>query len=221
MWNHPFLHQPHLSSPDSFVPLLGLSGASWGLFGAPWGPLGSSWGHLGGLLGASWGPLGAEGSHCRLVFPLLGSSWGRLGALLGCLGASGAVLGPSWAVLGPSWGPLGPSWGDLGSFLGRRVIQKPYENQIFWPLGALLGRVLELFWDVLEASGAVLRQSWASWADRSATRGSHEPIWEPLGALLARLGALLGPKKSRDKSRQGPGGTRGAPGNLRIWGPGP
>ena len=139
-------------------------------------PLGASFGRL----GASWG--------------LLGASWGgRLGFSVR-VPPLGPLLGPSWGPLGPSWGALGGLFGGLGGLLGRlgasgrrkgenaKIIQKPYDNQRLWLLGALLRRVLGLSWDVLQASWAVLKPCWASLADRSATRG-----------FLDRLGGLLGP----------------------------
>ena len=88
------------------------------------------------------------------------------------------------------------SWGPLGKGLGA----------LLGRLGGLLGR--------LEAVLGVLGRSFGD----SRVLG---PSWGPLGALLARLGALLGPKKSRDKMRQSPGGTPGAPRDFAIWAPGP
>ena len=73
-------------------------------------------------------------------------------------------------------------------------------------LGALLGR--------LEAVLGVLGRSFGD----SRVLG---PSLGPLGALLARLGAILGSKKSCDKMRGTPGEPRQAPGDLRIWAPGP
>ena len=103
-------------------------------------------------------------------------------------------------------GPFGPSWGDLGGLLGRLGASESRKGEnaknfktigksmICASLGPLGGPVA---WAVLEAS------------------------WEPLGAIWARLGALLGPKKSREKMRGSPGGTREAREDLAIWGPGP
>eukprot|EP00959_Pyramimonas_sp_CCMP1952_P406603 8522096-Pyramimonas_sp.AAC.1 len=56
----------------------------------------------------------------------------------------------------------------------------------------LLEGLLKTSWGVLEGSWAVRRPSGASWTDRSATRGLVGPSEKPLGALLARLEALLG-----------------------------
>ena len=72
-------------------------------------------------------------------------------------------------------------------------IEKTNENQRCWPLGALLGGLLEASWGVLEASWAVWRPSWASWNDFSATRGPLGPSWRSLGALVARFEALDAP----------------------------
>ena len=88
------------------------------------------------------------------------------------------------------------SWGPLGNGLGA----------LLGRLGGLLGR--------LEAVLGVLGRSFGD----SRVLG---PSWGSLWALLARLGALLGPKKSRDKMPGTPGGTRQAPGDLRIWAPVP
>ena len=90
-----------------------------------------------------------------------------------------------------------------------------------WPLGALLGVLLEASWGVLEASWAILRPSWASWTDRSVARVPLGPSWGPFGTLLARLGAFLGPSKSRDKTPGAPGRMRRAQEDFGIWGPGP
>eukprot|EP00959_Pyramimonas_sp_CCMP1952_P393371 8242046-Pyramimonas_sp.AAC.1 len=61
------------------------------------------------------------------------------------------------------------------------MFQEPTGNLLFAsrgpfgpPLGGLLGRLLE-------ASLAVWRPSWASWTDRSATRGPLGLSWRPLG----------------------------------------
>ena len=56
---------------DSWVPLGGLPGASWGLLGASWGLLGASWEPPGGLPGPPGGLLGGSG----------GASWASLGDL--------------------------------------------------------------------------------------------------------------------------------------------
>ena len=95
-----------------------------------------------------------------------------------------------------SWGPLGR---PLGGLLGR--------------LGGLLGRLGAIL-GVLERSLGVLGPSGGTVASPRV----------PLEALLARLGALLGPKKSRDKLRGAPEGLRqaqeksgrGAPNPLMI-----
>ena len=76
------------SSDASWVPLLGLLGASWGPLGASWGPLKAE-GWIFQCLVSRWGPFGAR----------LGGLLGRLGWLLGRLGT---VLEASWAVLGRS-----------------------------------------------------------------------------------------------------------------------
>ena len=132
---------------------------------------------------------------------------------MGLLGAPWAVMGPSWAVSGPFWGPFGPSWGVLEGLLsciGESVCRKNEEAAIFhiwsmdnqWLLhiGAFLGVIWETFWGVLEAFSAVLGPCWASWNDRSASRGSVGPSRGPLEALWARLGALLDPKESRGEA---------------------
>ena len=69
-----------------------------------------------------------------------------------------------------SWGPLGKV---LGALLGR--------------LGGLLGRL-----------EAVLKPSWASWAERSATRG----FLDRLGCVLEPSWLVLGPSWAR-KSHAG------------------
>eukprot|EP00959_Pyramimonas_sp_CCMP1952_P431133 9029527-Pyramimonas_sp.AAC.1 len=76
----------------------------------------------------------------------------------------------------------------------------------------LLGSSSEASSGVLDASWAVWGPSWASWADRSATRDPPGPSSGPLGALLVRLGALLGPQKSRVTTWHSPGGYAGGPG---------
>ena len=80
------------------------------------------------------------------------------------------------------------SWGAFGKGLGA----------LLGRLGGLLGR--------LEAVLGVLGRSFGD----SRVLG---PSWGPPGALLARLEAALAPKKSRDKTRLIPGGTREAPVN--------
>jgi len=79
----------------SWVPLLGLLGASWGSLGASRGLLKAE-GWICQCLVSRWGPFGAR----------LGGLLGRLGWLLGRLGALlgrlGTVLEASWAVLGRS-----------------------------------------------------------------------------------------------------------------------
>ena len=61
------------------------------------------------------------------------------------------------------------------------------------PLWALLGSFFRVSWGVLEASGAVLGTSWASWSDLSATRGPLGPSWGSLGASWGPRGPLWGP----------------------------
>eukprot|EP00959_Pyramimonas_sp_CCMP1952_P315645 6606465-Pyramimonas_sp.AAC.1 len=56
-----------------------------------------------------------------------------------------------------------------------------------------------------------LRPCWASWADCSAIRNPLEPIERPLGAILARLGALWCLNKSRDRTRRAPQEARSTP----------
>ena len=82
-------------------------------------------------------------------------------------------------------------WGPLGKGLGA----------LLGRLGGLLGR--------LEAALGVLGRSFGD----SRVLG---PSWGPLGALLAHLGALLALKKSREKPRRSPGGTRQAPRDFGI-----
>ena len=83
-----------------------------------------------------------------------------------------------------------------------------------------LGGLLEASWGLLGASwgtlGGLLEASWRPLGSRG-----------PPGALLARLGASMGPESSRDKMPRAPGRARGSPGGARlpreIWelGPGP
>ena len=142
------------------------------------GPLGASWGPFGGILGPRARNVRSGPPSGHPLGAVLGASWA-------VLEASWAVLGPSWAVRGPSWGPLGPSRGDLGGLLGRlgasgsvrgknaKILQKRMENQRFLPLGALVGKLLEASWGVLQAS----------WA-----------VWKPsrrLGQIFRRFGVLL------------------------------
>ena len=68
-----------------------------------------------------------------------------------------------------------------------------------------------LSWDVLEAHWAVLRPSWVSWADRSATRGSLGPSWGPLGALLAVLEGSEGRLRPVEQLPGAPGNSRELP----------
>ena len=81
------------------------------------------------------------------------------------------------------------SWGPLGKGLGA----------VLGRLGGLLGR--------LEAVLGVLGRSFGD----SRVLG---PSWGPPGVLLARLEAVLAPKKSCEK-------TPGAPIDFGIWGPVP
>ena len=162
-------------------------GASWSPLGASWGPLGGLWGLLGGLFGR----LRAFLARLTPSEAVLGASLGRLGALLGrfrsvletILGVSEA----SWAVLGPSEAGLGAILGASWAVLERRVAEKARiqktvknnrQNQCFFSLGALLGRLLEGFWRVLEAStplGTILGVF-------ERTVGERGPLWRPLGA---------------------------------------
>ena len=122
-------------------------------------------------------------------------------------------------VLGPSWGPPGPCW-SVGT-PKRRKGKKHRKTQ--WKINnfSLSGPSWEAFfgtaWAVLEASWPVLGPSWASWSARLASRGLLGPSWGHVGAFLACLGALLGPKKSRDKLRGAPGEQREGPGDFAIW----
>ena len=124
------------------------------------------------------------------------------------MGRLGTVLGASWAVLerrddekartlksfkhlfGKSM--ILASWGPLGKNLGARL----------GCLGGLLGR--------LEAVLGVLGRSFGD----SRVLG---PSWGPLGALLARLGALLALENPRGDARE----RAGAPGKLENFGPQP
>ena len=123
---------------------------------------------------------------------------------------SWAVLRPSWAVLGLSWGPLGPSWSGLGCLLGglgasgsrnsekaKNIENKNNGNQRCWPLGALLGGILEASWGVLGAHlgrlGAILGVlgrsfgDWGpSWVIFGASWGLLGPSWNDLGSPKAR-----------------------------------
>ena len=197
--------------------MLGPIGASFGLLGASWSLLGASW----GLLEASWS--GRLGFSVR--GPPLGPSWGCLGALLdrleGLLGRLEALLGGLGALLGASWAVLGAILGASWAVLERQddeKVRKPKASKNPKEINGfgLLGPSWEGSWGSLGTSWrqAVLRPSWASWADCSATRGPLGPSWGPLGALLARLGVLLAPKMSCEKMRGAPGGTRQAPGDL-------
>ena len=139
-----------------------------------------------------------------------------MGASWPVLGASWAVLGPSWGVLGPSWGPLGPSGGSLGGLVGRlgavletswavlerreaekarrpKTSKNTMEIDDFCRSGPSWEASREASGGVLEASGAVLGQSRASWAHLWACRGSPRPIFRRARALRSRLGSLLGP----------------------------
>ena len=82
--------------------------------------------------------------------------------------------------------------------------------------------------------GGLLEASWGLFGGSSGPLGGLlEASWKPLGsrgppgALLARLGASMGPESSRDKMPRAPGRARGSPGGARepqnIWelGPGP
>ena len=105
-------------------------------------------------------------------------------------------MGPSW---GPSWIPLGPSWDHLGGLRGRRQPSEARKGAEakntptqFWPLGALLGVLLEASWGFLEASWAALRPFWpslmASWTVLEAILDCLGPAWKPSWATLAMLG---------------------------------
>ena len=184
----------------------GLLGASWRLLGASSGLLGAFWGLLWGFLGPPGGVWGPKARNVTFVPP----SGPALGAVLG---PSWAVFGASWVVLGlvgPSWSSLGGLWGRLGATLGdswavfdamkaqEAIMSNMYIFQgmgQFWRLRAFLGALLKASWGVLERSGAVWRRSWASWTDRSTTRGSLGPSWGPLGVFLGWLG-LPEPEKA-------------------------
>ena len=133
-----------------------------------------------------------------------------LGAVLGAcwavLEASGNVLGPSWAVLGPSstvfgrsWGPLGPPWS-----VGKPKTGKPpkpsksIERLMILASRGPFGRSLEGSWAVLAASWTVLGSSSASWSALCSSRSRLGPFWRSPRVRVARLGAFLGPSKSRD-----------------------
>ena len=81
------------------------------------------------------------------------------------------------------------------------------------PLGPLLGR-LEGFFGRLGAILSVLERS----------LGDSKPALTVLNAFWGALGSSwdpLGSEKSREKTPGAPQGTREAPGDLEIWGPGP
>ena len=130
------------SSEASWVPLLGLLGASWGPLGAS-----KAEGWIFQCLVSRWGPFGARLGG---LLGRLGWLLGRLGALLGRLGTVLEALGPSWDGLRGSLGhrgeaarPWGLSGARLGGLLGRL-------GWLLGRLGALLGRL-----------GTVLGASWA------------------------------------------------------------
>ena len=105
------------------------------------------------VLEATWGLLGRSWRH-------LGRSWRHLGRLGEVLGASWVELGASWVELGASWVELGASWWRFGAILGR------------------LGRLLEEFWEVLEASGA----------DFGSILGRFLCIWSTINENKKNLG---------------------------------
>ena len=182
-----------------------------GLVGPFYGPLRGL-----GFLGCLWEVLEASprplGASCSRSWAHLGPVPGRSGAVLG---ASWAVLGPSWPLLGPSWGALGRSWRGLGGVFGRlgalearngekaKNIEKTKENERFWPLQALPGRLSGLSWIPWGPLGGPGRFSEVSrglllplLGPSSACSGA---VWGCPGRLLgspetflARLGAVLG-----------------------------
>ena len=196
-------------------PLEGLLGLPGGLLGPPGGLLPASWEPL----GASWGPLGAEGSKCPFGSLVWAPSWSRLGGLLGCigglLGRLGPLLGSLGALLGASWAVLGRREAEKAR--KQKTSKNTTANQQFSLLGALLGGFVNACWAVWAASGPVLGPSSVSWSDIWASGAPIGPSWRLLGALLARLRALLGPNKSRDQTRETPGLTREAREDLAIW----
>ena len=149
------------------------------------------------------------GERLGALLGRLGGLLGRLGAILGRLGAHLVRLGPSWTVLAASWCPLGPSWSPLGSEKVMREDARRLGRFGILGSGPPLGAVLGASWGLLGASwgrelqmsvrvsrlGPLLEPSW----------GALGPSWRPLGAVLARLGPLLGPNKSCEN---GPGGRR-------------
>ena len=91
------------------------------------------------------------------------------------MGLSRDFFGDMLEVSGPFWGPRGASWGTLGALLGG--------------LGALVG----LFGEVWEVS-------WGHLGGHRSKKGvfffiapSSGPEKSPLGALLGRSLALVGP----------------------------
>ena len=101
------------------------------------------------------------------------------------MGPSRSPLGPFCAPLGPSGAPPGLSWGCPGGLPGclgallrtswavlehrkaekarmPKTSKNTMEIQRFRPPGAFWGGFFGASWDILEASGAVLRPSWAS-----------------------------------------------------------
>ena len=209
-------------------PFFGLLSRVFGPFGRIFTPpeslLEASWGPLGGLLGS---PGGLSGRRARFLSSS-SLSWPPLGAFLGPASAffsgSGVVLRPCWAILGLSPGLRGPSWGRFGSPLDglgaserrksekAKNLEKTNENQRFWPLRALSGRLFGACRGVLAASWAVLGSSWtcsgdlgASRGELGASRGALGPSWSGPGQAWGVWGAPEPPGGRHGGLRQRPG----------------
>ena len=111
--------------------------------------------------------------------------------------ASWAVLVLSWTAVGTSWGALGSLWVRQESSESRKSEQaknfeKNNENQRFWPLQALPGRLSGLSWASLERSWEPGEPSEGCLGLLGSVLGCLFAFWGLFGGVLGRPGPVWG-----------------------------
>ena len=99
---------------------------------------------------------------------------GYVGPSWGEVGPCRGEVGPSWGYVGPSWGYVGPSWNYVGPAWGY-----------VGPSWGYVGPSWGLCWPILELCWPILGLCW--------------PI---LAAMLAHLGAYVGPSSVKSRKRK-------------------
>jgi len=157
------------TSRESFLALLGTSGALGPLLGRSWAFWGPPWADPGSL---PWAPGAPRGVSWASLGPPMGLSW----PLLGC---PGRFLGLSWASFGGSGAALSSK---------RRHFTKPRKTKRFlWFLQVLVG-----FGEPPGGSWGPLGGPWGSLARSWAALGTSWVVWGGSVGLLGRPKWLLG-----------------------------